>query len=503
MEAKNEKMLALEQKWCEIWTKEGKEPNSDLIMGVDLAEEGLGAAIYKDGKPVIIKPKGCLPDDFNSPDCSAELHDAFLMRMLNDSAEEALGTRVSKLVVVSHGEISFIRNQSYRNSAEMAGIGLQEVLTDVVMAAHTVGRETEQCAAVILVDKTHCGVCVVDFGSGLVRSVRGSFLKNPMELIPMLDSLYAACLESAKCEVSKAFVCGKNECVASFLESSRKTTGVRVEMLKDPETAVMRGAAILGGLCCRIANDERHLFEACEVPVGFELANGTMKTMVDRETMSAKCWVWPENDENGGLSVNFYEGHGRTASQNRFLGSLSLAPGVGRCEVELAFMLPGILKVFLSRGDDFVYGKITYDGRIETLGNERLTKGLPTICDVCHGDPIECEVCHGSTTEVCSACGGEGRQGECGVCNGTGTSKALCSACDGSGYNYDFDPPVKCEVCGGKGHKPCSSCAGTGIVECSSCQGTGKVACHACKGEGEIPCSACEKRQKEAVEKAR
>lgn len=122
-------------------------------------------------------------------------------------------------------------------------------------------------------------------------------------------------------------------------------------------------------------------------------------------------------------------------------------------------------------------------------------------CELCHGaGMIECSRCHGTKKDGhCHSCHGSGRKDKCKSCNGAGD--VPCSACEGSGYDYDVEPPVKCKVCGGSGRQRCKSCSGTGKTKCKDCNGTGDEICHVCSGDGVIQCPKCEERANAEAEK--
>jgi hypothetical protein len=71
----------------------------------------------------------------------------------------------------------------------------------------------------------------------------------------------------------------------------------------------------------------------------------------------------------------------------------------------------------------------------------------------------------------CGTCGGNGLDGTCGRCNGSGK--------------------VPCRKCHGTREVECKACKGTGSIDCNKCRRTGKITCPTCGGKM-IECPLCQ-----------
>ncbi|XP_069824018.1 protein SSUH2 homolog [Dendropsophus ebraccatus] len=75
---------------------------------------------------------------------------------------------------------------------------------------------------------------------------------------------------------------------------------------------------------------------------------------------------------------------------------------------------------------------------------------------------------HTSSVEICSQCGGLGRN-ICISCFGTGRSR--CMYCGGAGWSGN----QRCFSCGGMGRQWCMGCSGSGYQRCITCSAKGRL----------------------------
>lgn len=133
-------------------------------------------------------------------------------------------------------------------------------------------------------------------------------------------------------------------------------------------------------------------------------------------------------------------------------------------------------------------------------------------CEECGGAGEKvCDECGGALYLLCDMCNGQGQQGTCRYCKGTGK----CISCGGSGTEVAENGQIfPCHTCNGSGlhtnlfhgvTKPCNGkdachqCDSTGQMRCRRCtyeeegEPTGRIQCESCDGTGirEEACPAC------------
>ena len=79
---------------------------------------------------------------------------------------------------------------------------------------------------------------------------------------------------------------------------------------------------------------------------------------------------------------------------------------------------------------------------------------------------VTCDDCRGYGTSECNMCNGNGVNGDCYTCDGTGEIE------DEDGEEGDT---LVCDECNGGGEETCEWCAGDGEADCEYCHGHGEV----------------------------
>lgn len=109
--------------------------------------------------------------------------------------------------------------------------------------------------------------------------------------------------------------------------------------------------------------------------------------------------------------------------------------------------------------------------------NEKLENGSNNFFTYFEYTGDEIEVYDEWENETCDDCRGYGTS-ECNMCNGNGVN-GDCYTCDGTGEIEDEDgeegDTLVCDECNGGGEETCEWCAGDGESDCEYCDGHGEV----------------------------